>query len=280
MVKFTNQQSLEIIKNYYRNSKSVVATLRALTPIFGRYNRSTRQAVRAIVHKFEIDHPISRFRFRHIQLGIYTGGDSSPTAVGLPCRVKRLNTATFIMKANKTKEKGEEKEDALNTPTHAAVLASTSGTTAANKDLGASPEAEGWKDILQLLKEQKKKKKLARALSVIQQGMLKNNPGHVKDSVDEVLSGMLNIHKCLLESGMEFQKRLESYSTSKRIGIFRKPRSAALGDIPKNLTKVRRGLLLLHPRMDLPRKGKSAHHQPIQRPLEARPHRRMGNGSW
>ena len=29
------------------------ATLRALTPIFGRNNRSTRQAVRAIVDKFE-----------------------------------------------------------------------------------------------------------------------------------------------------------------------------------------------------------------------------------
>ena len=53
MVKFMNQQLLGIIKNYYRNSKSVVATLRALTPIFGRNNRPTRQAIRAIVDKFE-----------------------------------------------------------------------------------------------------------------------------------------------------------------------------------------------------------------------------------
>ena len=53
MVKFTNQQCLEIIKNYYRNSESVVETLRALTPIFSRNNRPTRQAVRAIVDKFE-----------------------------------------------------------------------------------------------------------------------------------------------------------------------------------------------------------------------------------
>ena len=53
MVKFTNQQRLEIMKNYYRNSESVVATLRALTTIFGRNNRPTRQAVRAIVYKFE-----------------------------------------------------------------------------------------------------------------------------------------------------------------------------------------------------------------------------------
>lgn len=53
MVKFTNEQRLQIIKNYYRNSESVVATLRALTPIFGRQNRPTRQAVRALVTKFE-----------------------------------------------------------------------------------------------------------------------------------------------------------------------------------------------------------------------------------
>ena len=53
MVKSTNQQRLEIIENYYRNSESVVATLRALTPIFGRNNRPTRQAVRAIVDKFD-----------------------------------------------------------------------------------------------------------------------------------------------------------------------------------------------------------------------------------
>ena len=51
MVKFTNQQRLEIIKNYYRKSESVVATLRALTPIFNRNNRPTRQAVRTIVNK-------------------------------------------------------------------------------------------------------------------------------------------------------------------------------------------------------------------------------------
>ena len=53
MVKFTNQHRLEMIKNDYQNSESVVATCRALTPIFGRNNRPTRQAVRALVDKFE-----------------------------------------------------------------------------------------------------------------------------------------------------------------------------------------------------------------------------------
>ena len=54
---------------------------------------------------------------------------------------------------------------------------------------------------------------LARVLSVIQQGMLRNNPGHVKESVNEatvVLIGMLNTHKCLLDSGVEIQKKLEA----------------------------------------------------------------------
>ena len=83
--------------------------------------------------------------------------------------------------------------------------------------------------------------KLARALSVIQQGMLRNIPGHVKDSVNEateVLSGMLNTHMCLLESGVEFQKRLEYHLASKKMGIFRRTRSASLGDTPKKLSCV------------------------------------------
>ena len=164
------------------------------------------------------------------------------------------------MKAKKTKETGKDKEKALNTPTHAAVLASTSGTTAAIKDLGASPEAEGWKDVLQLLREQNKKmEKLAMALSVIQQGMLRNNPGHVKDSVNEateVLSGMLNTHKCLLENGVEFQKRLESHPASKRMGIFRRPRSASLGDTPEKLTKGEKRVAPSPPEDRLPKKEK------------------------
>ena len=67
MVKFTNQQRLEIINNYYPNSESVVATLRVLTPIFGGNNRPNRQAVHAIVDKFEtkftlLDVPVPKRR--------------------------------------------------------------------------------------------------------------------------------------------------------------------------------------------------------------------------
>ena len=66
--------------------------------------------------------------------------------------------------------------------------------------------------------------KLARALSVIQQDILRNYPGYIQNSMNEateVLSGMLNTHRCLLESGVEFQKRAEFHHASKRMGIVR-----------------------------------------------------------
>ena len=52
--------------------------------------------------------------------------------------------------------------------------------------------------------------KLVRALSVIQQGMLRNNSRHVTDSVNEankVLGGMRNTHGCLLESDVKLEKK-------------------------------------------------------------------------
>ncbi|GFY71727.1 putative DD41D transposase [Trichonephila inaurata madagascariensis] len=53
MVKYTNEQRLQILKIYYRTSESVAATLRALTPIFGRNSRPSRQAVTSLVKTFE-----------------------------------------------------------------------------------------------------------------------------------------------------------------------------------------------------------------------------------
>ncbi|GFY51998.1 putative DD41D transposase [Trichonephila inaurata madagascariensis] len=53
MVKYTNEQRLQILKIYYRISESVAATLRELTPIFGRNSRPSRQAVTSLVKKFE-----------------------------------------------------------------------------------------------------------------------------------------------------------------------------------------------------------------------------------
>ena len=100
---------------------------------------------------------------------------------------------------------------------------------------------------------------LDKALSVIQQGILRNKPGHVKDSVNEaaeVLREMLNTHKCFLESGVEIQKKLESHPASKKMGICRRLRSASLGDTSKKLTKGEKRVAPSPPNDRLPQKGK------------------------
>ena len=79
--------------------------------------------------------------------------------------------------------------------------------------------------------------KLGLALKVIQDGMLQNTRNTIKTSVGEaaeVLDSLLNTHKCLLESGVEIQMRLECHPNTKKIGIFRRPRCAFLGDAPKS----------------------------------------------
>ena len=52
----------------------------------------------------------------------------------------------------------------------------TKKQTMGKEDLSVSPGAEGWKDVLQLLREQREKMEvLTRALSVIHQGMLRKS---------------------------------------------------------------------------------------------------------
>ena len=100
----------------------------------------------------------------------------------------------------------------------------------------------------------------ARTLSVIQQGMLRNRPGYVKDSVKEateVFSGMFKTHKCLLESGVEIQKKLESHPASKKMCFFQGLRSASMGDTLKRLTKgEEKSVTPYPPEHRLPEKGK------------------------
>ena len=67
---------------------------------------------------------------------------------------------------------------------------------------------------------------------------------------------MLNTHKCLLVSGVKFQKKLESHPASKRMGIIRRPRSASLGDTPKKLTKAEKRVAPFFPENRLAKKGK------------------------
>ena len=67
---------------------------------------------------------------------------------------------------------------------------------------------------------------------------------------------MLNRHKCLLESGVEIQKKLESRPVSKKMGIFRRLRFASPGDSPKKLTKGEKRVAPSPTEDQLPKKGK------------------------
>ena len=104
MVNFTNQLRLEIIKNYYRNSESVVATLRALTPIFGRNNCPTRQAVRAIVDKFEtkftlLDAPVPKRRIARSEeiIAAVSASIQNEPNQSIPRRSQELGIAQTIL---------------------------------------------------------------------------------------------------------------------------------------------------------------------------------------
>ena len=82
--------------------------------------------------------------------------------------------------------------------------------------------------------------RLSMALKVIQDGMRQNTPTTVKKNVGgaaEVLGSLLNTQECLMKSGLEIQKRLESHPATKKIRIFQRPRSATLGDTPKSHAK-------------------------------------------
>ena len=67
---------------------------------------------------------------------------------------------------------------------------------------------------------------------------------------------MLNTHKCLLESGVEIEKRLESHPASKKMVIFRRVRSPSLGDTTKKPTKGEKRVAPSPPEDWLPKKGK------------------------
>ena len=68
-------------------------------------------------------------------------------------------------------------------------------------------------------------KKLSRPLKLIQEGMFRNISSPVELSVGKPaaeLGSLLNTHRCLIESGVEVQKNLDSHSSTKNIGLFLK----------------------------------------------------------
>ena len=78
------------------------------------------------------------------------------------------------------------------------------------------------------------------ALKVMQDGMRQNTPTTVKTSVGvaaEVLGSLLNTHECLMKSGLEIQKKLDSHPITNKMRIFQRPRSTSLGEAPKSQAK-------------------------------------------
>ena len=53
MERYTQEQRLQIIQFYYKNSRSPIATFRALLPFYGCNNRPPVLAIRRIVENFE-----------------------------------------------------------------------------------------------------------------------------------------------------------------------------------------------------------------------------------
>ena len=144
--------------------------------------------------------------------------------------------------------------------------------------------AEGWKDILQLLKEQGKKiEMLGQAIKAIQDGMRKCNPAPVKSSfgeVAEVIGTLLNTHKCLVESGMEIQKRMDSQPAVRKVLAPQRPRSASLGDTLKQPPRGEKGRPHLPLRTVPQRRGTAEHHPPpTQRPPRASSPRKKRTGN-
>ena len=122
-----------------------------------------------------------------------------------------------------------------------------------------------------------------RALSIIQLDMLRNNPRHVTDSVNEateVLGGMLNTHNCFLYNGVKIQEKMESQPAMKKLGIFQGPRSPSLGDTPKNPAKSEK---ISAPSPRLVKTAKRGRDGPLPsyvRWPRASPRMKKGTGMW
>ncbi|KAK9888367.1 hypothetical protein WA026_000620 [Henosepilachna vigintioctopunctata] len=72
MEKLTNEQRLQIVEIYYRNSRSVENVYRLLQPYYDRHNRPGESTIRAVITKFRTEFtlldtkPLSRMRTEEI----------------------------------------------------------------------------------------------------------------------------------------------------------------------------------------------------------------------
>ena len=113
--------------------------------------------------------------------------------------------------------------------------------------------------------------------------MRQSTPITVKTSVGEaavVLDSLLNTHKCLLQNGVEIQNRLESQTTSSKMEIFRRPRSASLRDTPKTQSKWKKREAPFPPEERIAKKGKRNSSPSHSQATRNQPLRRLGSGNW
>ena len=103
------------------------------------------------------------------------------------------------------------------------ALGTKSQTT---KDVAHSG-AVGCREVLEPLTEQSTKiEKLGRARKGIQERMLNSSPGDINSSFGEansVFSSLPSTHKCLVESGMEIEKRLDSHPAFRKAVLLQRP---------------------------------------------------------
>lgn len=76
MDEYTLEQRLQIIKIYYKSSESIITTLRALRPFYGRHNVPAGSTIRRLVQKFE-----STYSLHNVPVPVRQRGVRTPSNV-------------------------------------------------------------------------------------------------------------------------------------------------------------------------------------------------------
>ena len=76
------------------------------------------------------------------------------------------------------------------------------------------------------------------------------------------MGSLFHTHECLMKSGVETQKRLESHPATKKMRILQRPRSASLGEATKSQTKGEKRAVPSPPLERTPKRGKGGQSSP------------------
>lgn len=98
MDRFTTAQRVRIVKMFYKNGDSAVATYRALRPEYGRHNRPSQQTILNVVNKFEqnglvtdIRRPVHRRNARSLEnIAAVSASVTADPNLSIPRRAQQL----------------------------------------------------------------------------------------------------------------------------------------------------------------------------------------------